>query len=70
MQEVANHIKAKMLIIVSKQDHLVNPTPAIEFSKLLPAKLIVLDSNKGHLAVSFGDPQMKQGIIDELAEEK
>jgi homoserine O-acetyltransferase len=70
MQEVANHIKAKMLIIVSKQDHLVNPTPAMEFSKLLPSKLIILDSNKGHLAVSFDDPQMKQGIIDELAEEK
>jgi homoserine O-acetyltransferase len=69
MQEVANHIKAKMLIIVSKQDHLVNPTPAIEFSKLLPARLIILDSNKGHLAVSFDDPQMKQGIIDELAQE-
>jgi len=68
LQEAANHIKAKMLIIVSQQDHLVNPEPAIEFSKMLPSKLVVLNSEKGHLAVSFDDPQMHQAIVDELAE--
>ena len=68
MQEAANHIKAKMVIIVSQQDHLVNPAPAIEFSKLLPSKLVILNSDKGHLAVSFDDPQMHQAIVDELAE--
>jgi len=68
MQEAANHIKAKVLIIVSAQDHLVNPEPAIEISKLLPSKLVVLDNDKGHLAVSFDDPQMHKAIVDELAE--
>jgi homoserine O-acetyltransferase len=63
MQEAAKHIKAKMLIISSKQDHLVNPTPAIEFSKLLPAKLLVLDSDKGHVAPDFSDPQMRTAIV-------
>ena len=63
MQEAAKHVKAKMLIISSKQDHLVNPAPAIEFSKLLPAKLMVLDSDRGHVAPDFNDPQMRTAIV-------
>jgi homoserine O-acetyltransferase len=62
LKDAAAHIKAKMLIVSSKQDHLVNPTPAIEFSKLLPAKLIVLDSESGHLAGNLEDPQVKKDI--------
>ncbi|MDO3624622.1 alpha/beta fold hydrolase [Mucilaginibacter sp. BT774] len=63
MQEAAKHVKAKMLIISSRQDHLVNPTPAIEFSKLLPAKLLVMDSDRGHVAPDFNDPQMRTAIV-------
>lgn len=66
LKDAASHIKAKMLIISSKQDHLVNPAPAIEFSKLLPAKLVVIDSEWGHLAFSFDDPEIKQSIIEIL----
>jgi homoserine O-acetyltransferase len=66
LKDAAAHIKAKMLIVSSKQDHLVNPTPAIEFSKLLPAKLIVLDSEAGHLAGNLEDAGVKQAIKDLL----
>jgi homoserine O-acetyltransferase len=66
MQQAAAHVKAKMLIISSAQDHIVNPNPAINFSKLLPAKLVVIDSDKGHLAVDFNNPQMKDPIVDLL----
>jgi hypothetical protein len=52
-----------MLIISSKQDHTVNPIPAIEFSKLLPAKLMVLDGDRGHAAPDFSDPQMRTAIV-------
>jgi homoserine acetyltransferase len=68
LAEAAKLVKAKMTIIVEKQDHLCNPGPATEFSKLLPAKLIVLDSDQGHIgSANFDDPAMKQGIQDELA---
>jgi homoserine O-acetyltransferase len=68
LAEAAKQVKAKMLIIVEKQDHLCNPEPATEFSKLLPAKLVVLDSDMGHIGVSnFDEPTLKQSIIDELA---
>jgi homoserine O-acetyltransferase len=69
MQEAAAHVKAKMLIISSKQDHMVNPAPAIEFSKLVPAKLVLIDSDLGHLISNFGDPRIKDSIA-ELLDEK
>ena len=45
-------VRAKTLVIVSNQDHLVNPLPSIEFAKLLHAPLIELESDCGHRAVS------------------
>jgi homoserine O-acetyltransferase len=70
LKEAAIHVQAKMLIIVSKQDHVVNPAPAIEFSKLLPAKLFVIDSDMGHMAGSFDDAGLKKEIVDFLADER
>jgi homoserine acetyltransferase len=67
LKEAANHIKGKMLIISSRQDHLVNPIPAMEFSKLLPAKLVVLESDRGHWAADFGDGTMSKAITEFLA---
>jgi homoserine O-acetyltransferase len=67
LREAAKHIKAKMLIITSRQDHMVNPAPAIEFSKMLPAKLLILDSDLGHEAPNFDDPVMQKSITDMLA---
>ena len=55
-----------MLIISSLQDHMVNPTPAMEFSKLLPAKLIVLNDEKGHQAPNFFNPVIKDAIVEIL----
>ena len=69
LAEAAKSIKAKMLIISSLQDHLVNPAPAIAFSKLIPAKLILLDNEKGHLTPNFSIPAMRDGIIQFLAEQ-
>jgi homoserine O-acetyltransferase len=63
MKEAAAHIKARMLIIPSKQDHMVNPNPAIEFSKLLPAKLVMIDSDLGHTASYFSAPMVKSSIV-------
>jgi len=67
LKDAADHIKAKILIISSLQDHMVNPTAAIEFSKLLPAKLVVLNDEKGHQAPNFYTPIVKDAIIQILA---
>ncbi len=48
-EEIKNVIKAKMLIISSSRDDLVNPTRANELSKTLNSNLLTLHSNCGHM---------------------
>ncbi len=50
LYQVAPRIKAKMLIVNARQDHMVNPLPALGFAKLIHAQTIVLESDCGHLA--------------------
>ncbi len=52
-EKTARVIKADILIIVNKQDHLVNPQPAIEFASFIDAELLVLDNNHGHLGITY-----------------
>lgn len=50
--EAAKRMHAKLLVIVSPQDHLVNPTPAIEFAAGIGAPVVRLSSACGHLATT------------------
>ncbi|MCF7801777.1 MAG: alpha/beta fold hydrolase [Candidatus Marinimicrobia bacterium] len=50
MQKAADAVRADLLVIVSQQDHIVNPTPAMEFARLTNAELVVFDNDCGHLA--------------------
>jgi len=46
----AQKVKAETFILVSQQDHLVSPGPALEFAELLGAQTLVFDNDCGHLA--------------------
>jgi homoserine O-acetyltransferase len=48
--EAAKAIKAKMLVITSLQDHMVNPAPARELARLVGAETVALSGDCGHLA--------------------
>jgi homoserine O-acetyltransferase len=50
LEAAAKTVKAKALVVVSRQDHTVTPAPAMEFAKLLHAELVVLESACGHVA--------------------
>jgi homoserine O-acetyltransferase len=50
LQGAAAAVTGKTLVIVNKQDRVVNPLPAIEFAKMIHAQLIELDSSCGHRA--------------------
>jgi homoserine O-acetyltransferase/O-succinyltransferase len=50
LEEAARKVRAKVLVVASQQDHMVNPGPALEFAKLLGAKTLLLTSDCGHLA--------------------
>lgn len=60
-------VKAKVLVVVAKFDHVVTPGPATEFAKLLGAKLIVLEGDCGHLATSCESPKLTQVVTEFLA---
>ncbi len=51
--KTAERIKTKLFIIVNKQDHTVSPWEALSFAKLVNAKTLVLDNNRGHLGIVY-----------------
>jgi homoserine O-acetyltransferase/O-succinyltransferase len=51
-EQTAKRVPARLLIVVSSQDHMVNPEPAISFAKVNGAPLVILNSACGHLAPS------------------
>ena len=62
LKKAAERVNARMLIIVSRQDHLVNPVPAMAFAKFVSAKLVVLNTDLGHQAPNFEDEQLERSI--------
>jgi homoserine O-acetyltransferase len=43
-------VRSQTLVIVNKQDHLMNPRPAADFARMVHGELIELDSDCGHRA--------------------
>ena len=50
MERAAAAVKAKVLVVASRTDHMVTPGPALEFAHLLQAEVLELQDNCGHLA--------------------
>jgi homoserine O-acetyltransferase/O-succinyltransferase len=52
LEQTAKRERAKLLVIVSPQDHMVNPAPARQFAATINAPVVILDSPCGHLSLS------------------
>jgi len=52
LEQAAAGVRAKMLIVSSPEDHMVNATPAIAFANSIGAPVVLLDSPCGHLSPS------------------
>ena len=50
LADAARKVKARVLVVNAQQDHIVNPIPAINFARLIHAKLLILEGECGHLA--------------------
>jgi len=50
LEQAAKRVRAKSLIVVSVQDHVVNPRPAQEFAAAVNAPVVHLNSSCGHQA--------------------
>ena len=52
LAQVPARVRARFLVIVSPQDHMVNPEPAMKFAATVGAPLVKLDSPCGHLSLA------------------
>jgi len=50
LEDAAKRVKARVLVVSSAQDEMVNPQPALDFARLIGAKTIVLQGDCGHVA--------------------
>jgi len=57
LEKAAAAVKAKVLVIVGKEDHTVTPGPAIEFAHLLHADLKIIDDGCGHQYCNYAGVQ-------------
>jgi len=58
MEKAADAVKAKVLVVVSMQDHSVTPGPALDFGKQIHAGILMLDSDCGHQLMSCDHDQV------------
>jgi homoserine O-acetyltransferase len=58
METAAKKVKAKVLMVVASQDHMVNPQPAMDFAPLVHAQMLVLESDCGHLSPNCESAKM------------
>ena len=68
MRKAAASVKARVLVIVGLQDHMVNPQPALAFARLLQAHTLELDSDCGHLAPDCQAVKVDAAVERHLAE--
>ncbi|HKJ30538.1 MAG TPA: alpha/beta fold hydrolase [Balneolales bacterium] len=62
IKKAANVVKAKVLIIPSVHDHMVNPGPALHFAKLIHAKVMKITNDCGHMGVSCAQQKINKRI--------
>jgi homoserine O-acetyltransferase len=51
LPQAAKRVRARLLVIISQQDHMVNPIPAREFAEAIAAPIVTLDSPCGHISL-------------------
>lgn len=68
MSKAAAAVKARVLVIVGLQDHMVNPTPALAFARLLKTRTLELDSDCGHVAPDCESAKVDAAVAKYLAE--
>lgn len=52
LEQVAKRVHSRLLVIISPQDHMVNPGPAVAFATAIGAPVVSLDSPCGHRSLS------------------
>ncbi len=67
MERAAAAVRARVLVVVAAQDHVVTPGPATEFARLLKAQLLTLEGDCGHLAPGCEAQKLNPAVAEFLA---
>lgn len=62
LARAASQVRARVHIIGSRQDHLVNVHPALELAPLLHAGTTVIDSDCGHFIIDCDMPKIRAAV--------
>jgi homoserine O-acetyltransferase len=62
LEVAAKRVKAKLLIVVAEQDHMVNPIPAKKFAEAAGASLVVLEGGCGHAAPACEGKKLEAAV--------
>ncbi len=68
LQKVANKIRSKLFLIISKRDMMVLPTYSYQLAELTGCRTLILDNNCGHLAVTCEIDKVRKAISDFLSD--
>jgi homoserine O-acetyltransferase len=66
MEKAAEAVRVQVLVIPAAQDHMVNPTPALNFARLIHAQTLELTSDCGHLSNGCEERKMDSAIQEFL----
>jgi homoserine O-acetyltransferase len=62
LEKAGAAVKAKVLVVVAVQDHMVNPTPALEMASRAGFSVLKLTGNCGHMATSCEGGKMNSAV--------
>lgn len=69
-EELKNHIKAELFLIIAKQDHILHPSSSLELAEITNCKTLILDDNCGHLSVNCNLDRVREEIKSFLNQNK
>jgi homoserine O-acetyltransferase len=59
LEAAGRAIRAEMLVIVSRQDHMVTPEPALEIARQAHAETLILETDCGHLGTGCSSGEVR-----------
>jgi homoserine O-acetyltransferase len=68
LEGAAGQVKAKLMVVAATQDHMVNPTPAMEFAGILHATVVQLTGDCGHLETRCDQAEAAPKVSDFIGE--
>jgi homoserine O-acetyltransferase len=68
LEDAAKRVKAKMLVVVADQDHMVNPGPSKRFAQAAGARVLAFDTPCGHFAPGCESAKLGEAVKAFLAE--